>query len=65
MGSCAFDGCTEDNKATCPLTGGCVVARFEHQPRYKAKTYAEAEGLKQNALSFHGAKKKRASARTK
>ncbi len=71
MACCAIDGCEAVNyDEGCGLAPGpdgrrCVVRRFAWQPKHKPKTYAEAEGLKQNALSFPGAKKKRASAKKK
>lgn len=58
MGYCTFYDCSDENKMTCPMVGGCVTARFGHLPKYRPKSYQEAEGLKQNALAFHGQPKK-------
>lgn len=54
MPTCAFVPCAEADHTTCPLPGGCVVTRFKDQPRYKAKTFAEAEGIKVNARKGDG-----------
>jgi hypothetical protein len=55
--SCAFEPCDDTTKATCPLSGGCVVALFAHLPRYTPKSMLEAEGLRADATQDTGKKK--------
>ncbi len=59
MPTCAFAPCAEAS-TTCSLPGGCVVSRFAHVPKYKAKSFEEAEGLKVGARKGTGPAKGKA-----
>lgn len=58
--TCAFAPCDEVDRTTCPLPGGCVVLRFAGQPKYKAKSLLEEEGLRKTARKGSGTAQKKA-----